>query len=351
MSITFTGNLVIRSRAALRVGLAGGGTDVSPYCDVFGGCVLNASIDRFVYTTIKPRGDRKIGLYSLDQNVKLELLFDQVNEVSDCLMLHRATYNHIIKNYNNGQHIALDLFTYTDVPIGSGLGTSSTLVVSMVKAFVELLNIPLDDYEIAHTAFVIERIECGLAGGKQDHYSAAFGGFNFIEFFDNSRVIVNPLRIKRDVVSELEASLILVYTGVSRESANIIKDQSKNVSDFDSKSLDAMHNLKLNAILMKEGLLKGDFKVIEESLRSGWESKRATASKVSNALIDNLLDTAMNNGALTGKISGAGGGGFALIMHKPESRAKLSDALRKTNFEIYNCHFKEDGTQAWRGYA
>jgi D-glycero-alpha-D-manno-heptose-7-phosphate kinase len=297
-----------------------------------------------------PRSDRRIVFSSLDQHNKIELSFDDVEKESNILFLHRATYSHIIRKYNNGKHIALELYTYADAPIGSGLGTSSTLVVAMVKAFIELLNIPMDDYEIAHTAFVIERIECGFEGGKQDQYSAAFGGFNFIEFFDNSRVIVNPLRIKKEVISELEASLLLVYTGISRESANIIKNQSESIKAKNSKALDGMHSLKKNALIMKEGMLKGDFKLIEESLRDGWESKRATTSNVSNMMIDDLFETAINNGASTGKISGAGGGGFALFMFDPRFREQLYVALKKLNLDVSNCHFTEDGTQAWKRF-
>jgi D-glycero-alpha-D-manno-heptose-7-phosphate kinase len=186
----------------------------------------------------------------------------------------------MMQHYNGGNSIPMELSTFCDAPAGSGLGSSSTLVVVMIRAFAELLNLPLDDYTIAHLAYRIERVDCGLQGGRQDQYSATFGGFNFMEFYDGERAIINPLRIKNWIICELEASLVLFSTGVSRESAKIIADQSASVNSGATDALGAMHGIKREALVMKECLLRGDFQGLVESMRLGWENKKRSAKTV-----------------------------------------------------------------------
>jgi len=165
----------IRSRAPLRLGVSGGGTDVSPYCDIYGGCVLNATIDRYAYAMINTGTDSMVHFVASDLQSSVDLPVASFYELDDEFRLHKAVYNEIIKTYNNNEPIALTLRTYCDAPAGSGLGSSSTLVVAILKAFMELLNIPLDDYSLARLAFRIERIDCGYQGGRQDQYTATFG--------------------------------------------------------------------------------------------------------------------------------------------------------------------------------
>ena len=251
--------MLIRSRAPLRLGLAGGGTDVSPYCDEFGGAILNSTIDYYAYAALEPLATGAVEFVSADLHQSASYPAQAVLPNDGRLDLFKAVYNHVVRNFNGGKPLSLRLSTRVDVPSGSGLGSSSTLVVAMLAAYVEWLNLPLGDYELAHTAFVIERVEAGLQGGKQDQYAAAFGGFNFMEFGSNGRVLVNPLRVKDWVVSELEASLLLYYTGKSRTSADIIEEQSRNVRDKNSLAVDAMHAVKEEAFRMKECLLRGDF--------------------------------------------------------------------------------------------
>jgi D-glycero-alpha-D-manno-heptose-7-phosphate kinase len=340
--------MIVRARAPLRLGLAGGGTDVSPYCDIHGGYVLNATIDRYAYAVIKTLDEPVVKFVSTDQQL---IEVDTPNAsiaLNGKLNLHKAVYNEMILRYNGGESIALELSTFCDAPAGSGLGSSSTLVVVMIRAFAELLNLPLDDYAIAQMAFKIERVDCDLQGGRQDQYSATFGGFNFMEFYADGRAVINPLRIKNWIICELEASLVLFYTGVSRESAKIVADQSSNVKSGSVDAIEAMHGIKHEALVMKECLLKGDFAGIVESMRHGWDNKKRSAKTVSNPHIDEIYNAAINSGALAGKVSGAGGGGFMMFFVPPEKRMDVIRALNNFEGQVSNCHFTKYGTQAWR---
>lgn len=340
--------MLIRARAPLRLGLAGGGTDVSPYCDLHGGYVLNATIDRYAYAVIKTLNEPVVRLISTDQQVETAQPLTNHVVLNGQLDLHKAVYNEIIHTYNKGQAIALELSTFCDAPAGSGLGSSSTLVVVMIRAFAELLNLPLDDYTIASLAFKIERVHCGLQGGRQDQYSATFGGFNFMEFYDNDRVIINPLRVKNWIICELEASLVLFYTGTSRESAKIIADQSSNVKSGSIDAVEAMHAIKREALTMKECLLRGDFAGLVTSMQDGWENKKRSAKTVTNPHIEEIYNTAINAGALAGKVSGAGGGGFMMFFAPPDKRMAVIRTLNRFAGQVSNCHFTKYGTQAWR---
>lgn len=340
--------LTIKARAPLRLGLAGGGTDVSPYCDIHGGYVLNATIDRYAYAVIKTLDEPVIRLVATDLQVETLKPVAQPLPLNGKLDLHKAVYNYFIQHHNNGIPLQLELSTFCDAPAGSGLGSSSTLVVAMIRAFVELLNLGLDDYTLAKLAFHIERVECRLQGGRQDQYSATFGGFNFMEFYTDNRAIINSLRIKNWIICELEASLVLFFTGVSRESARIIADQSNNVKDGAADALEAMHGIKREALVMKESLLKGDFPSFVDSMRSGWESKKRSAKTVSNAHIDEIYQAAIDAGALAGKVSGAGGGGFMLFFVPTERRMGVIRALGRFEGQVTNCHFNKYGAQAWR---
>jgi D-glycero-alpha-D-manno-heptose-7-phosphate kinase len=220
----------------------------------------------------------------------------------------------------------------------------------MVKAFVEWLNLPLGEYDIARLAYEIERIDVGLAGGRQDQYAATFGGFNFMEFHPGERVIVNPLRIKNWILSELEASLLLYFGGVSRDSARIIDEQAANVQRNDASVLDATHALKAEAVAMKENLLKGDFEGLVQSMRAGWEAKKKMARSISNAQIDETYELALRAGMRAGKISGAGGGGFMMLLVDPVRRMDVIRALQQRPGQIFTCHFTKYGTQGWKLY-
>ncbi|MBF0169624.1 MAG: dehydrogenase [Nitrospinae bacterium] len=339
----------IRARAPLRLGLAGGGTDVSPYCDRYGGYVLNATIDRYAYAFIDHIEEDVVEFVALDHDCRWRGGADAPPE-NPILSLHWGVYRRIMDTFNGGRNLPLRLTTYSDAPAGSGLGSSSTLVVAMVQAFQELLSLPLGDYEIAHLAYVIERIDCGLEGGKQDQYAATFGGFNFMEFHPDDRVVINPLRIKQHVLAELEASLVLYYTGVSRDSASIIQEQSRNVSQGKAGAIEAMHEVKEEALILKEALLKGSFDTLAFSMRKGWESKKRMAHNISNQRIDTILHRATEVGATAGKVSGAGGGGFIMFLVDPVRRLDVVRALEAIpgGKLMMPFHFTDLGAQSWR---
>ena len=338
--------MIIRARAPLRLGLAGGGSDVSPFCDTHGGCVLNATIDRYAYAVIKTN-EPFVRFVATDQQMEKIKSVEDPLVLNGKLDLHKAVYKEMMK-HNGDKPVPLKLSTFCDAPAGSGLGSSSTLVVVMIKAFVELFNLPLDDYAIAHLAFRIERVDCALQGGRQDQYSATFGGFNFMEFYAHERAVITPLRIKTWIICELEASLLLFYTGVSRESAKIIADQSNNMKSGLADAMDCMHEIKNEALVMKECLLRGDFKGIVESMQQGWESKKRSARTVSNPHIDEIYDAAIQAGALAGKVSGAGGGGFMMFFVPPDKRMDVVRALNRFEGQVSNCHFTQHGAQSWR---
>ncbi len=341
-------SVIVRAKAPLRLGLAGGGTDVSPFSDLHGGAVLNATIDMHAYCTIEETDDNCVVFYAADRDEYEEHRSAEFLDASEGLILHRAVYNRIVKQFNGGRPLSFRMTTYSDAVAGSGLGSSSTLVVTMLKAFAEWKNLPLGEYDIAQLAFGIERIDAGLSGGKQDQYAATFGGFNFIEFLPDDRVIVNPLRIKRWIINELENSFVLYYTGSSRESANIIDEQIKNTTNKNQKSIDAMLELKADSIVMKEAILKGDFLTFSKYLAKSWEAKKKMATSISNPRIDMLYDMALEAGAYGGKVSGAGGGGFMMLMVNPADRIGLIKKLNQQDGMVMNFHFTKYGTQAWK---
>ena len=334
----------VRSRAPLRLGLAGGGTDVSPYCDEYGGAVLNVTIDMYAYTVIEPTSDGRVVMIAADIDQVVEAPMDDIMEVADPLILHKAVYRRIVQQFNGGRPLSCRITTFCDAPPGSGLGTSSTVMVSLVKCFVEWLGLPLGEYEIAHLAFEIERNDAGLAGGRQDQYAAAFGGVNFIEFYKDDRVIVNPLRVKNWIMSELETSLVLFkQRRVALRRRRSSRSRPQTWRTRTANALAAMHELKADAIGMKECLLKGDLTNFASYMRKSWIAKKQLAAGISNDSIDQVYEAAMAAGALAGKISGAGGGGFMTFLVDPARRVNVIRALEKESGRVMTCHM----TRPW----
>ena len=338
--------MIIRSKAPLRIGLAGGGTDVSPYSDLYGGAILNATIDLYAYASLEPLNDGTIEfcIDGTDKTVKLSS--EKELELVEGFELFIGVYNRIIKQYNL-QPLSFRLTSYIEAPQGSGLGTSSTIVVSLIGAFMEWLKLPLGKYDIAHLAYEIERIDLNMSGGKQDQYAATFGGVNYMEFLANDQVIVNPLHLKDEVLYELEFNLLLYFTATQRLSASIINEQVKNVKDGNEKSVEAMHKLKEQAQQMKDSLLRGELHKIGEILHFGWTNKKQMAQSISNELIDNVYTMAITTGATGGKISGAGGGGFMFFYCPGVTKVKVARAIEGLGGRVQAFKFTREGLTTW----
>ncbi len=335
--------MTVRSIAPLRLGLAGGGSDVSPYSDMYGGNVLNATINLSAYCTIETLPEPVMRVNSADADIRAEV---PLGTPSGALLID-GVYARVVKDFGPvpGGFV---ITTYNDAPAGSGLGTSSTMVVCILKCFAEWLGLPLGDYELARLAYEIERLDLGLAGGKQDQYAAAFGGFNFMEFLPSDLVVVNPLRIKDWIVKELECSMLLYFTGRSRYGAHIIAEQQKATRTGADEAIQAMHRIKQSAVDMKLALLKGDMGTFSRILGQAWEDKKKMASSISNPMIQEAFDTAMAAGAISGKVSGAGGGGFMMLMVPPEKRMEVAAALSALPGKVVPFQFTQEGAVAWK---
>lgn len=348
--------MIIRSKAPLRIGLAGGGTDIETFSNSYGGAVLNATIGMYAYCTIIPKNDGKIKIKSYDNHN--DLVTDAVPALpieGDNLILHRGVYNRIVKEFNGGRPLSFEMSTSNDAPVGSGLGTSSTMVVAILEAFNRWLGLNLGAYRMAALAYDIERKDLALAGGKQDQYAAVFGGFNFIEFKKDGSTVVNALRLDKSRINELESSLLLYYGGHSRSSAkqqleltkNIISKQIEGTKSKESKTLQAMLDLKLSAFDMKDYIFTGDMEAFAESMRAGWEQKKRTSDIVSNKDLEQTINYVLSNGAEAVKVSGAGGGGFLLVYCNPINRQRLIEELVKLPGKTFPVNFTEYGAESW----
>lgn len=338
--------MIIRSKAPFRLGLAGGGTDVSPYSDLYGGAILNITVNLYARTTIIPRNDGKIIIHSVDQGKTFEFDASQVLPLNGEVDLQLGVYNRVIRDFVQ-KPLSFEMTTSMDVPSGSGLGTSSTLAVSILGAFVEWLELPLGEYDIAHLAYEIERNDLKMAGGKQDQYAATFGGVNFMEFLKEDKVIVNPLRTKKSFLNEINFNLILYYTNTNRESAKIIEKQIENVKSSTSKPISAMHQLKEQAFGMKEAFLRSEVSAIGKLLHESWLNKKQMADGISNSSIDEIYQTALKAGATGGKISGAGGGGFMMFFAESTNRYQVTKALEQLGGKVVNYEFTQKGLDSW----
>lgn len=341
--------MIIRSKAPLRLGLAGGGSDVSPYSDIYGGLILNATINLYAYCTIEELSENVIDIRAYDAQYDASFQLSSRLDIDSKAILVKGVFNRVVKDFGSVP-CGFRITTYNDAPAGSGLGTSSTMVVCILKAFVEWMNLPLGDYEIARLAYEIERKDLGLSGGKQDQYAAAFGGFNYMEFLKNDMVIVNPLKVKRWILDELEASMLLYFTGASRSSAAIIDEQKKNTSQGNNNAIEAMHKIKQSAIDMKLAVLKGDVDGFADILREAWENKKKVANNITNPMIQKAMDVAMASGAKAGKVSGAGGGGFIMFVVEPTRKKEVEMALKKLDGFVMPFQFTEGGAHGWKIY-
>jgi D-glycero-alpha-D-manno-heptose-7-phosphate kinase len=333
---------ILRSKAPLRISFAGGGTDVSPYPEERGGAVLNATIDKYAYATLfADPGNGEAKVHSLDFDVTAEYRAPHEMVYNGELDLVKAFLKHFHRSDRS-----MEIFLHSDAPPRTGLGGSSTLSVSLVSLFQRYLKLPMTTYEVAELAYKIERVDLGEPGGRQDQYAAAFGGFNFIEFTGSSTV-VNPLRIDPEVMNELAYRLMLVYTGVTRYSGTIIENQTTAYREGRSATVQGLDDAKKLAFAMKKELLTGNLDAMGELLHEGWEAKKKFTEGVSNPTIDQFYETARAAGALGGKLTGAGGGGYLLLFCDFRRRQEVAKAVTNAGGHIVDFAFCLEGAQSW----
>ena len=331
--------MVIRGRAPLRVSFGGGGTDVEPFCVNQGGAIIGSTINKYAYCSIVPRDDEEIIVHFLDFDMTVKYNTRENYVYDGKLDLVKAA----LKGMDIRQ--GCEVYLQCDAPPGSGLGTSSTVMVAMLAAMARWKGVEMDAYRLADLAYEVEREDLKIAGGYQDQYAATFGGFNFIEFHGRNNVVVNPLRIKKDIIHELQYNLLLCYTGNIHISANIIKDQVQNYEKKDG--FEAMCEVKALAYAMKDELLKGNLHSFGKLLNYGWESKKRMSSKITNPQVDALYNEAMAAGALGGKLLGAGGGGYLLMYCPYNLRHKVAARLEAAGGQLTEWCFELRGAQSW----
>jgi len=332
-----------RAKAPLRISFAGGGTDVSPYLEEHGGCVLSCTIDKYCFATIMPAAHdiqvRSLDydffeVYEPDQKLNYDGKLDLVKGVLNVLKIRKG----------------MEIFLHSDVPVGSGLGASSTMTVALLGAAHALKRSTVTEYELAEIAYHIEREEVGIKGGKQDLYAATFGGFNYIEFY-RDKTVVNPLRIPPDILNELQYRLILCYTGKRRLSAGIVEDQVKRYQAGNAETIAGLNATKQLAIDMKNTLLLGKIDELGELLEAGWVAKQKFSTKMTDPDIDELYAVAKKNGAIGGKLLGAGGGGYFLLLCEHDKWHKVTEALLRMNRKKVDFAFEFSGLQTWRTHV
>jgi D-glycero-alpha-D-manno-heptose-7-phosphate kinase len=333
---------LLRARAPLRVSFAGGGTDVPPYPAERGGLVLSATINRYAYGTLRPRADRQIVIQSLDLDVVASIALEDARPGGDKLDLIKAAIQKLAADSPHG----FDLFLHSAAPPGSGLGSSSAVVVTLIGLLSDHMRMPLTDYEMARLAYTVERQDLGLKGGTQDQYAAVFGGFNFIEFRGDD-VIVNPLRIRPETIHELEYNMLLCFTGKTRVSDHIIDDQVGRYRSQESSTVNGLETQKELAAAMKDTLLRGSLTEFGGLLDEAWQAKKQMSPRISNEQIDDLYETAKRNGALGGKVTGAGGGGYMLLYCRYDRKHEVQAALAERGAEAVEFQFDQDGLTTW----
>jgi D-glycero-alpha-D-manno-heptose-7-phosphate kinase len=305
---------MLMARSPVRISFGGGGTDLPAYYERFGGAVLSTAIDKYFYTILRKRDDGNIQVISSDLR-KLENWRDigKLEVKGSDLEIPLAAIKEL------GCELSVDLFLASEIPPGTGLGSSASVCVNVLKILSEYLTIGLSRHEIAERAYHIARDVLGKPVGKQDEYATAFGGLNYIEFRHDGTVSVQPISLPPDVLRELQSNLMLFFTGTAHNSWDILKDQESSTKAVSGMAVEALHEIRELADRMRSVLQRGELDRFGKLLDVGWQAKKRISSKISNSNIDDLYNMARSNGALGGKITGAGGGGF-LLLYCPELR-------------------------------
>ncbi len=334
---------IIRARAPLRISFAGGATDMPSYYMEHGGAVLVSTINRYAFVTLCPRPDPEIGIQSLDFDLIVKYRIDEEPIFDGVLDLAKAAVRRL--SPQDG-HAGLDLYLQSDAPAGSGLGGSASLTSAVLGALANFTGVRLDRYELAEMAYVIERTDLKISGGKQDQYAVTFGGFNLIEF-SRDGVTVNPLRIPAETLSDLEYHLMLCYTGKTRLSAGIIDRQDALYRQGRGETLEGLGALRQLAYDMKDALLKGRLGDFAAMLDSAWASKLKVNPDITDSGIDDMYREARRRGALGGKLLGAGGGGYLLLFCEGGRKRSVREALEGMGGQFADFSFTQEGVQTW----
>lgn len=328
-----------RAKSPVRISFGGGGSDTSSYFISNKGAVINATISLFSHSTLKLRDDEKIIINSLDLGEKIE--FSEFRE----LLNYNGKFSLILSLIKTIKPtFGFELYLHSDFPMSSGLGGSAVVTSSILGCFNQLRNDKWDQYEIAEIAFQSERLNLGVAGGWQDQYATVFGGLNFMEF-NSDQNIIHPIRLNPEILLELEESLILCYTGITHDSGNIHNDQKEQ-----TKSTLVKERIESNVQLtfeMRNYLLKGRLYDFGKALHKAWELKKSFSSKISNPILDDVYEGAIQNGAIGGKLLGAGGGGYFLFYVQPFDKLKLMSWLESKNLKYTPFVFEDKGLQSW----
>lgn len=334
--------MIIRSRAPLRISFAGGGTDIEPYLSERGGVVLSTTINHYVYGSLQPDNGQEIRLQSLD--------FDTIVRYRRHDSPPRQTQLALVQAVVNRLDIppqGFSLLLKSDAPPGSGLGSSSTMVVMMLGLFRQWLGLLLSDQVLAELAYEIERHDMQIVGGKQDQFAAAFGGFNLIDFTRDG-TFVTPLRLGTATLNELECNLLLCFTGSTHPEGEILADQVAGYARREETPYAALDRLKEITVAMKRALLAGKVNSFGHLLHDAWLNKRKLARGITTDRIDKLYGLARSKGALGGKILGAGGGGYLLLFCPFDQRHRVGAALEEAGGRIVPFNFVNHGIQSWR---
>lgn len=339
--MTPRGTSTVRARTPLRISFAGGGTDVPPFPENEGGAVLSATIDRYVFGALSSHAESHLSVESRDYGISVHIAPESGFQFDGKLDLVKAAMKRVWREEDGGYGLLLS----SSAPPGSGLGSSSAIVVTVVALLNEHYGIAMGEYEMARLAAIIEREDMRIAGGLQDYYAAAFGGFNYIEFAD--QVIVNPLRVREEIVGELEMNLLLCFTGATRRSDAIISDQTSRYTRGEPDSLKGLREQKELAQSMKAALLRGHLDDFGWLLGQVWEAKKKMSPRISTETIDELYALAQRNGAIGGKVTGAGGGGYMLLYVDFKHRHRVVEALESRGVSCGGFSFAPHGARAW----
>ena len=333
----------IRARAPMRIGLCGGGSDLPEYLEHSEGLILNATISLFARVTIKPQPRGQGFHFNIsDTQEVFRYTRDELEELEYTkLPLPVAVTKYFL---NHDEISDLSIHTHSDVPQGSGLGGSSCLVVALVKAYAEFLNMPISSYDCARIAIRIERELCGQPGGIQDQYASAFGGFNCLEI-SKDRVVVDRLPIKNWQACELSEHLIIAYSNIKR-TGPVIENQKKEASEIAERQ-QISSDFRALALGFRDQLMSGNFHRLPDILNNSWRTKKKMSENTSSNAIDDLIESILVSGARGAKLSGAGGGGFCLVFVAPENRGVVSRALTKFGCQIFPFSFWDKGVEAW----